>query len=91
MMVEQTPFHDNGWLIFTEDARYPSPVGVVHYGLYDDASGATKKMVADHDLIQCVVSAVPLGFPVVPPGHAQDPGLGDYADGADTLEFLLGL
>jgi len=35
--------------------------------------------------IQCIA-----GHGAVPFGQAQQPGLADYADGVDTLEFLLG-
>ena len=46
------------------------------------------------DKIQCVVSrksALTDGFSPIPFGHTQQPGLSDYADGVDTLKFLLEL
>jgi hypothetical protein len=36
--------------------------------------------------IQCIVGRKDIAF-----GNAQCPTLSDYADGIDTLEFLLGL
>ena len=33
-------------------------------------------------------SGFPGGLSIIPFGKAQEPGLGDYADGADTLQFL---
>ena len=36
--------------------------------------------------IQCIIGNGAIAF-----GEAQQPGLFDYADGKDTMEFLLGL
>jgi len=42
--------------------------------------------------IQCVVSNVKLrDFAALPFGKSQEPGLGDYADGVDVMQFLAGL
>jgi hypothetical protein len=32
-----------------------------------------------------------LKLPTVPFGKTQEPGLSDYADGVDVMEFLMGL
>lgn len=51
-----------------------------------------EKWLAEHKkVLQCAAGAVPDGFPRrVPLGRTQCPGWSDYADGVDTVEFLLG-
>jgi hypothetical protein len=39
--------------------------------------------------IQCIVSRRAMEG-AIPPGKAQEPELWDYADGVDTMRFLLG-
>jgi hypothetical protein len=41
--------------------------------------------------VQCVVSEAGFLNPTVPFGKSQSPALWDYADGVDTLAFLLSL
>jgi hypothetical protein len=74
---------NNGSAIFAENESLFSPVSQVHYEFYDDP----KKIVASlqhHPDIQCLVGH---GFTAF--GKAQQPSLTDYADGVDTMKFLL--
>lgn len=41
--------------------------------------------------IQCIVSLPGLPFTTVDFGKTQQPGLSDYADGIDTVKFLIDL
>lgn len=79
---------DNNFLLLKKDERIASPLGVMYYEEYA-GTDALKQMLDSHrDEIQCVVSKQPLGDSV-PFGKAQEPGLSDYADGVDTMKFLL--
>lgn len=75
----------NGSMILSEDENSFSPVSVLHYEFYKN-----REMVFDHlktdENIQCIVAENYIPF-----GKSQLPGLFDYADGIDTMEFLLGL
>lgn len=79
---------DNGFLILKEDESYASPIASVFYEYYDDAPALKTKLKSDRDKIQCIVSSGfmegELNF-----GETQKPSLNDYADGMDTVEFLL--
>lgn len=79
---------DNGFLILKEDASYASPIASVFYEYYDDAAALKAKLRTDNHKIQCIVSSGfmegELSF-----GETQKPSLKDYADGLDTVEFLL--
>jgi hypothetical protein len=78
-------YMNNDSLVLTEHSSPFSPVSQVHYAYYDDGKELADAL-ANNDEIQCVV-----GHGYIPFGQAQHPGLCDYADGVDTMTFLLGL
>ena len=89
-LMNTQQFLDNGFLLLREEASFSSPISVLHYSHYDSMETLRKGLKASEDQLQCIVSN--LGIPGdVPFGGTQDPAMGDYADGVDTLEFLLGL
>jgi hypothetical protein len=75
----------NGTVLLTEDTGLFSPISQLHYSFYTDKNTATDELIKNDDL-QCLVGN---GF--TPFGQAQKPALTDYADGVDTMQFLLGL
>jgi len=81
---------DNGFLILKEDDSLTSPISALFYSYYDDESTLRKKLQEMEEQIQCVVSSDAKGNDVNF-GDSQKPSLKDYADGIDTLEFLLKL
>ncbi|NER11195.1 Acyl-CoA reductase (LuxC) [Muriicola jejuensis] len=87
-LMSEFPFLDNGFLILKEDKGYASPIGTVYYETYSTLQELGGKLEAEKERIQCVVAD---GFSAgeVPFGRTQNPSLSDYADGVDTVEFLL--
>ena len=79
---------ENGFLLMKEDEGIHSPVGVLFYEFYDTIDDVNEIIENRKDELQCVVSNAPLPQRV-PFGKAQSPELWDYADGIDTIEFLL--
>lgn len=79
---------ENGFLMVKEDQSYSSPIATVFYEVYESEADLKLKLAADQDKIQCIVSE---GFSdeEIPFGATQQPELWDYADGVDTVEFLL--
>nr|WP_297788025.1 acyl-CoA reductase [uncultured Allomuricauda sp.] len=79
---------DNGFLILKEDEALTSPISALFYSFYDDESSLRNKLQEMDEQIQCVVSNQDndVNF-----GDTQKPSLNDYADGIDTMEFLLKL
>lgn len=79
---------ENGFLMLKEDKNYASPIATLFYETYTDTEKLRKKLEEDSEKIQCVVAS---GFSgkEVPFGKTQKPELWDYADGVDTVEFLL--
>ncbi|GGG45965.1 acyl-CoA reductase [Bizionia arctica] len=79
---------ENGFLMIKEDASYASPIATVFYEHYESLESLKKKLDTDSEKIQCVVSDNLVDNTIVF-GETQNPQLGDYADGVDTLSFLL--
>src|SRR5450432_3678310 len=77
-------YMSNECLLLLENESPFSPIAVLHYSFYGKDENR-KPAVADENL-QCVV-----GRQFLPLGSSQQPGLRDYADGADTMKFLRGL
>jgi len=89
LMKNEGTLLDNNFLLLKEDIGYSSPIGVLFYEHYDDINSLNSRLLKDKELLQCVVSGCKEIEKAVPFGHAQCPALNDYADGLDTMEFLL--
>lgn len=87
-LMNGDPFLENDMLVVRENARLFSPPGVLNYEVYRTMEEATTIMEAHRKELQCVVSHQAQLKGTIPFGTAQRPGITDYADGADTLEFL---
>lgn len=90
-LMNQAKLLDNGFILLKEDIALSSPVAVLFYEYYDEPEALRSRLRMDSGSIQCIVSADPLWEGAVAPGASQAPGLWDYADGADTMKFLVGL
>ena len=89
-LVEKMAHLDNGFLLLREDAALGCPVGVLHYQTFATIDQMKAEVKIHADKIQCVVASDKHGFEnAVPFGKAQSPELWDYADGVDTMAFLL--
>ena len=79
---------ENGFLMLKEDASYSSPIATLFYEKYNDLESLKTKLSLEKDKIQVVVSngSIPDSIPF---GQTQKPQLWDYADGVDTIAFLL--
>ena len=91
MIINNIPHEDNGFLMAVENDALISPVAVLHYSVYHSMDLLNQQLFDIRDQIQCVVSHRDLALPVIPFGQSQHPRLWDYADGVDTMEFLLNI
>jgi Acyl-CoA reductase (LuxC) len=71
----------NECLILLENVYPFSPISVLHYAFYKERK--TWLPSGESENLQCII-----GRNYLPFGKSQEPGLADYADGADTLKFL---
>jgi len=81
---------DNEFMLLKHDKGFSSPIAVVFYEEYTSKEKLQEYLEASSESIQCVVSktGIPNEFSF---GEAQQPKLWDYADGIDTLEFLMNI
>ena len=85
-LMDRVPLLENGFVLFREDTGLHSPLGSIYYERYAERS-TVDALLREHDAeIQCIVGHGHVAF-----GSAQCPGPQDYADGVDTMRFLLGL
>jgi hypothetical protein len=82
---------DTGNMLVVEEENFASPVSVLHYEYYSDHEVLRNQLLVNHERIQCVISEADFLSDLVPMGKSQSPELWDYADGVDTMAFLLGL
>lgn len=75
----------NGSALLLENDAFFSPISQLNYSYYTDANKVLE-MLKDNEDIQCIC-----GLGGIPFGQAQCPSLMDYADGVDTMQFLLTL
>jgi hypothetical protein len=89
-LMSLLPVLDNEFLLLKEDSGYSSPISVVFYEYYEDTEILRQKLDENSESIQCVVADGGI-VAAIPFGKTQSPQLWDYADGVDTLDFLLKL
>ena len=74
-------YMSNDSIVLLENESPFSPISQLHYQFYKNKENAISGI--DPNKIQCLVSHGHLPF-----GMAQQPGLTDFPDGADTMKFL---
>jgi hypothetical protein len=95
-LLNQEQLLENGFLLMKEDEGWMSPVGTLFYEWYDDLKSVSSKLNESAGQLQCVSTRLPASelaenVPCVSLGQTQNPSPWDYADGVDTLNFLLAL
>jgi hypothetical protein len=80
---------DNGFLLLRPEAAMHSPLGTLNYGFYQNKEEVIAEIERLNKEIQCVVSNSHWLKDTIKPGHSQSTQLWDYADGVDTMKFLL--
>ncbi|MFI5220525.1 MAG: acyl-CoA reductase [Bacteroidia bacterium] len=90
-LLNHVKFLTNNFLIVKEDKPISTPVSVLNYEFYKDVNALKKELNEKKEKIQCIVTAKKEIENAVPFGKAQQPELWDYADGMDTMKFLLDL
>ena len=85
LIMNNKYYMTNDSIILVENENIFSPVSELHYSFYKDRE-ILKSGLNALDNIQCIVGEDYLAF-----GQSQVPSLFDYADGMDTMEFLLSI
>jgi hypothetical protein len=85
-LMNQTPLIDIDFINIVENNSLHSPISCLHVERYKTLEDVNKNIAEQTENIQCVVGKGYLEF-----GKSQQPGLSDYADNVDTMEFILNL
>ncbi|MEE4257605.1 MAG: hypothetical protein V2I47_11255 [Bacteroidales bacterium] len=88
-LVNGDKHFDNGFLLLKEDTSMASPVSVLFFEPYSGIDALNDLIRRESENIQCVVSIDKNVHGAIPPGTTQHPKLWDYADGVDTMKFLV--
>jgi hypothetical protein len=78
-------YMSNDGIVLVENDSIFSAISVLHYSFYENKE-LINQGLAGLENIQCIV-----GHGHLPFGNSQVPSLFDYADGIDTMQFLLSL
>ena len=85
LLLNNMYYMTNGNTLLVENTAAFSPISVINYEYYEDHQMAVDLIKKDEE-IQCSVGKGLIAF-----GMAQNPDLFSYADGVDTMQFLLSL
>jgi hypothetical protein len=85
-LLEQHQFLDNNFVMIKESPGLHSPVAVIYFSYYKDRAEVKNYLDQHQHEIQCVV-----GKGAIPFGYSQRPVITDFADGVNTLDFLVTL
>ena len=85
LLLNKKFYMSGGGLLLEENPTIFSPISTIHYQFYKDINTVEEELQKSED-IQAIV-----GTHHIPFGKAQKPNLSDYADGVDTMRFLMEL
>jgi Acyl-CoA reductase (LuxC) len=89
-LLNKKKFLQNGTTLLVEDKSLTSRIATLHYEWYDDVRSLEEKLDKIIEKIQCIVTDVKLEkLSYFNFGQSQCPAINDFADGVDTMEFLL--
>jgi hypothetical protein len=83
ILLNNVYYMTNGATLLTENGGLFSPISHVFFEYYDNREKLIQHLKQNKD-VQCIIAEGEVGF-----GEAQNPGLFSYADGVDTMQFLL--
>jgi hypothetical protein len=91
-LLNRDEFYDNNFMLLKPDKANSSPVSVLFFERYSSSEEMEARVKEHTNEIQCIAAKNNWNVPSrVDFGTTQFPSLSDYADGIDTMEFLLSL
>lgn len=90
-LINSITFFDFNTLLLTEETAFSSPISVVYFEKYNDLNSLKTYLDSELERIQCIVTNELLFEERVAFGKSQMPELHDFADGVDTMAFLMDL
>jgi len=89
-LLNREPFLEHPCILLKEAEGVSSRIACLHFQYYRSTTEITYFIEKHKDEIQCVVGDLKNELPdLIPFGYAQQPSADTYADGVDTMAFLL--
>lgn len=89
-LLNKENFLHNEFMILKQSESLLSRIGCLHYDYYTNDTSLVQWLEAHKDEIQCIISQEHLnGLKTEKFGQAQCPAIDSFADGIDTIQFLL--
>lgn len=85
LLLNNKKYITNGSILLSNDEGIFSPISQLNYSYYQSSNAVLDKL-SENKSIQCIVGKDHIAF-----GKAQNPSLSNFADGIDTMSFLLAL
>lgn len=87
-LMDEEKLLDNEFMLLKKDTGFSSPIAVVFYEEYKTLDEIEILLKSEENNLQAIVSESGIKNEI-PFGTSQKPKLWDYADGVDTMAFLL--
>ncbi len=81
-------FYDAGYFLIKKGTQLPPPLAVINVLEYNADSVIDEFLISNRHILQCVVNHS-IDGKIILFGESQAPSLTDYADGINSLEFIL--
>jgi hypothetical protein len=81
----------DGFVIIRNNSPTFASIAAINYAIYENAGQVKTFLAEQNDKIQCIVSKNALVKNTILFGQTQKPELDDYADGIDTIKFLVSM
>lgn len=92
LLIDQVHHFDAGYVLLKESDAIFSQIATLTYSFYESIEALAALFIQLENQLQCIVSEKPNTlFKTVAFGEAQHPGIADFADGVDTMQFLTAL
>lgn len=88
-LLNRTPHYTNNVLLMTESASLASPIGMIHYSRYRNRSHLDEIIQQWGNQVQVIVAADAWYPGSLAFGESQHPSLTSYADGINTIAWLM--
>ncbi len=91
-LLNKEKFLDNNFILLKESKEMSSPLATLHFERYKSKEELLNLIKTEKEKIQCIVAGEKIkNQTVIPFGKSQSPELWDYADGVDTLDFIMNI
>lgn len=91
LTLQKQTFFDIGYCLLVQSNSLSAQPATLNYEFYKNPETIPLSLIETRDQIQCIVGSNEISYADVDFGETQQPGLNDYADGVDTIAFLLNL